>query len=431
MPTRGVGRFSLVAACVYLLSTCREGWREALHRCRVPQVDTIMKLPLQPGFEALFERLGGPALLLRHLAEGTDISATGYLRSLRQQLAKSMASLVKVYLDTNYWIRLCRAATGSPDATANDVRLLKALRHLRVAGKVLCVSQFAAFQELFRRDVPGQKKIAALLDELTGGVVIAPSHELRAWESFTYVLTRMGGPSLAYGVEFTKVGFMAGVNLAPDALKHLPELRRNASAKAVFDVVWNASTYDVLEQRGWDAVVVAPRDLWNRIHDNMVQLREARAKARMDINRARRAEFEGVMQAVYAPYFSIHCRSVCESVGIEIKDQDISYHASRLVDSATEDFMKNSLGTLLPTAVIGVELYAAYERDGGRPYVENDLFDWEHASCAVPYCDYFLTEGHLANSLSTKIKVENVYGCTVIAKMAQAADHFEKLADAS
>ena len=66
-----------------------------------------------------------------------------------------------------------------------------------------------------------------------------------------------------------------------------------------------------------------------------------------------------------------------------------------------------------------------------EPLTNNDCVDWSHAAAALPYCDMFLTERHLAHQLRQKIRADQQFGCEVIGTIEEALSklHDSRLRD--
>ena len=58
----------------------------------------------------------------------------------------------------------------------------------------------------------------------------------------------------------------------------------------------------------------------------------------------------------------------------------------------------------------------------------NHQFDFEHAACALPYCEYFFAEKQLTHIVTQGLLgFDKVYGCEVIAKPQAALAVLERL----
>ncbi len=120
------------------------------------------------------------------------------------------------------------------------------------------------------------------------------------------------------------------------------------------------------------------------------------------LDRVRRNEFAGVLRNSYGTVFTEQIAKMNIDLQLNTRGFSVAQLDRGLLVASYRDFVADSLGTYLPSAVIPTELYALYEHDASRKLTSNDWNDWQHASVALPYCDFFFTERHLAHQL-TKI----------------------------
>ncbi len=194
-------------------------------------------------------------------------------------------------------------------------------------------------------------------------------------------------------------------------------------AKSLMDAVSCATLSDVLAQFGWDTKEL----LGVRIDDAVIAQVEARKRERRTLNLSRQEvrafEFASIMRDRYAVHFHEQASRVNVQLGLGLDDFEVKRWGDKLIGSAIEDFRKDRLGALLPGAAIQTELYTLYERgDLQRPLTTNDWADWQHATVAVPLCDVFLTEAHLAHQLTKQMGADKRYGCVVVGSVEQALE---------
>ena len=84
-------------------------------------------------------------------------------------------------------------------------------------------------------------------------------------------------------------------------------------------------------------------------------------------------------------------------------------------------FRLNKISTELPTFRISSGLPAAARWDKQRKFENNDFQDFQHAATALPYTDYFFTEGNLAHLITQKMTAyDELFKCTVVANVSAA-----------
>lgn len=367
----------------------------------------------------LLQRIGGPELLYWHHQHGTNISPTEYGRRLRQLRARGVDGSQRIYLDTNFWIGIRDA---KPDG-GPWYRLLERLRDLVRARTSICVLQQWSFYELALQAPEKLKVTAGLVDELCESVAIAPTEELRYWDAGEFVASAHGWKYDGFPGRWSCVGqiLRSRIPSAPSGVS-LPS--RIAIGKAMLDTLTNASFADVLAAFGWntrDAFRAPPVD------DNVIAQVEARKASQKKLGvpreEVRRQEFEWLIQRFYVPFFAEHLVNANHKFALHLTDQELRVMARELAGRAIQAFGNHDLGVFLPEAALLAELYTLYVGDDSRRRLtHNDYTDWQHAVAALPLCNVFLTDGHLANQLTQKLKAHEQFQCSVVAGVDAALE---------
>lgn len=101
----------------------------------------------------------------------------------------------------------------------------------------------------------------------------------------------------------------------------------------------------------------------------------------------------------------------------------------RLLSNAIYNaFDQNKIGKELPFIRImsGLHAYVRYNRD--QRYKVNDLPDFSHAACGLPYCDAFFTEKPLHDWICNNLlKLNEVYGTKVLWKEEDVLKYLESI----
>jgi len=90
-------------------------------------------------------------------------------------------------------------------------------------------------------------------------------------------------------------------------------------------------------------------------------------------------------------------------------------------------FDKQWKGLYLPSLDIGAMLQAKIIWNKTQKYKDGDLYDFRHATTALPYYDYFFTERSLHNMIKEECKYDKKYSCVVAFKNNEILDILEKL----
>jgi hypothetical protein len=85
-----------------------------------------------------------------------------------------------------------------------------------------------------------------------------------------------------------------------------------------------------------------------------------------------------------------------------------------------------NIARALPSFHISCKLHAALRRDKRRPYAPNDFMDIEHARAALPHCDYFLTDAHLATQIQSSGLADD-YDCRVFGSLSSATEFLSRI----
>lgn len=368
--------------------------------------------------DKVLDRLGGPALLHWHRRFGVDTSVEEYIFKYKAQMDRGMAFTKAVYLDTNYWVRLRDAELGK--GTDAGVALLRRLRSLVAARKIICVSHLSSMLEIAKQLEDSARVSTALVDELTERVALAPPAELNALESGNYVRAKVGAMHLSPSLQWTCLGQIAKSKLSGG--KVLPaDLGNDGQAilKSTADALWNEGLFEVFEAFDWNTKQHLLADL-----DAQTLLKvEERKKTRPhngNFRKTCKAEFEAVMTQ-HIELFEAELLKLLGPTGAAALGMKSSLAAQGLARRAVADYRAGTLGCHLPGFVIRTELYSMYECDPSHTLSTNDWQDWQHASVALPYCDLFLTEKRLADQVTKRLHLDTKYQCRVVGPDMEAA----------
>jgi hypothetical protein len=345
-----------------------------------------------------------------HAENGADVSPDEYLAKYRDLLSRGVSKVWKVYLDTNAWIRLREVLKGH--GTPDEIALHQRLASLVAACKAICVSHLHSLLELALQEESSLRLTAQLLDELTGGVALAPPDALRAWECAQFVQAQIGVPVPAELCPWTMAGIMHRNELARDLLPAAaPDRAMNSTLKASLDIFWRMSFSEVFEAFDWNT-----REILGFTLDDIPAVEKLRHN-----NRAQRTSYEQLRRREFKNFLDAHLRPLFAHTLTRsgITEQTV---VDNVAAAAREQFKRRTLGTRLGSSNLFAELYSLYAT-GERPLTTNDYVDWAHAGVALPHCDVFVTERHLTHQLTHVLRADVQFDCKVVAgaKAALAA----------
>jgi hypothetical protein len=339
------------------------------------------------------------------------------------ELGQRLASRRKVYLDACFWIMVRDAALGIRTG-ASERKILHFLRRGVRAGTIVCPISASMFMELMKQPFTPERRIATarLIDELSLGVSIMAEHMVMGTEISAFLHAAQEDVSLPPLQElvWTKVSYVLGdIYPALDLLSPDEELEMQ---KKFFDHLWDQSLSSMIETIGNAPV---PGDHFQALSkDTNVQTQ---------IYRDELKSYEGT--------YDIELRGVIEVVGDVAADiiGDMAAKATgqRLVPTPEEraetvKMCRNLLyhamkqrkhRAVLRTLHVGVSLHSGMRWDKERKFKPNDYYDFQHATTALSYCDYFLTDGPLHILITQpQLDLERVNGCKVLSDPAEAAE---------
>lgn len=369
--------------------------------------------------ERVRERIGGPDLLRWHHENERQTTVQAYVNLYQAQVATGMTRAKAVYLDTNYWVLLRETAIGNRDDAAARALLVR-LRELVADRKIICVSQLTSVLEIAKQNAQSSRVTVGLVDELTEGLSLKTNAELDALE-IRQCLRHKADLPVAPIKPWTCIGQVFRSDTGNEGM--LPEdvsaADHDAIWKCAVDAFWNSKLSDMFEAFDWDTRAKLSPDLDAAAIEQVKAQKETRPH---NGNFRKTCESEFANTTAMTTAFQNEFEQLLTMNGGSIDTSRLTAVAHGALRSACSDYSSGGLGPHLAGHVIRVELYSLYECDGtSRSLTTNDWQDWQHASAALPYCDLFLTERHLAHQLKTLLHAEERYGCRVVGSKVDEA----------
>lgn len=360
-----------------------------------------------------------------HAQNGIDVSETEYVERYRTLLLAGLAQPKKVYLDTNYWVRLRKAEREESNEAAE---LLKRLRQLVRSRKVICVLHLYSFLELAKQEEGSLRVTARIVDELTEGVATASVLEQRAWDCAEYITAKL---QLEVGkplCNWTKIGHLHSQQLPAKMPGPVTSGQRATILKAVVDSTWNTTLTHVFNQIDWNRSKLFSADIEP---DVLVKIDDERLQrlASQDTGKiVRQQEFTQILRNVLVPIFTSQLTDWHVNNGFPAGISGILHDIQTIVQSAQVEFNSRSLGRFLPSVTIPIDLFTLFVTGSHKKQIgNNDWVDWHHAASALANCDLFFTERHLASVLRQELRAEKQYGCGVAGTLDEAMRLLDKI----
>jgi hypothetical protein len=346
-------------------------------------------------------------------------------------LGQSVQHQAKVYLDVNFWLMLRDVDLGTrPDAMCRE--LLANLRSLASRRIAFCpISESVYFEVLKQSDERTRLATAKLMDELSQGIAIT-AMDLRTGTELAYALHTIKGTDKSSldpldTLVWTRVGHVIGMAPKVSLGMELSVEDRSLLMKAMFDDMWSLSVHELMTLTGkWN--LPAPAGF-----DDLIQYINAgnafHAEALRSFQQAYNAELQGAVdfcarlqpRLTYEIAVAIGGRAA--EAGIDAFDRTAAWRAA-----FAREMRRDEIRRVLAMVHIQACIHASVRWDKRRQVEANDIFDFNHASDALPYCNAFFTERSLHSTLAAAhVGLDRLYGCKVCSHVSDAIAYLKTL----
>lgn len=176
-----------------------------------------------------------------------EVPLETHVRRAQITLGEWLSGKGLVYLDSNYWINLQKAA-NCPGTSPAHARLLDNLRKGAASGVLLCPISASTFLELIKQADPESRlSTAALIDELSQGVALVDEQQ-RINTEISYFFHSKSTTESLHPLEHLVwcklsyiLGFVHPISTSFDAATEL------AIQKAFFDHMWTMQLTEVIK----------------------------------------------------------------------------------------------------------------------------------------------------------------------------------------
>jgi hypothetical protein len=353
-----------------------------------------------------------------------------YSKSKMVALGQEISSRKKIYLDVLFWIFARDAMLGIRNDT-DSRKLLHFLRRGVSNGTLICPISTSTFSELMKQPFTPERRIATakLIDELSLGVTMVTSQSIVGTEIHRWLLLRKGVQDVHSMQEliWTKV-----ISVYGDMYPHWPnqglsddqefELQRS-----YFDFVWDRPLLEMIEKLGDikrpPNAFVAASDEYNR--QNKIWAHELTSfKVAYDI------ELRGGIEAsaANAAQIVLEVADTCDGGPMSSSSIDQAAREKGAKNLLYDGFTKGDAKDHIRSLHIFASIHTAWRRDTQRQIKPNDIYDCQHATAALAYCDAFFTENDLRAVVSRNdLGLEEVNGCQVISDIGLAVEFLKQI----
>lgn len=351
-----------------------------------------------------------------------------YLDQKKIALGKRVLSKHRVYLDTRFWVSLRDTELGR-SREADQKKLLQLCRHLASRGTVIFPLSYSIFGELhLQSDEQTLLHTAKLIDELSHGVCIQPPEIQFQQELACFIRSNLEDPNTLFTPEqliWTRSSFVVG---ELNGFSELSGEKNFELKKQFFDEMWNLGLFEqtqILLSKG-------PLDREDTRSSLAATLNSGKAEHATDFSNFKQLfliELAGGMDG-----FRDYIKNVM--LGTLDPFAHFSTTPERDIEQEVQLFMNmiyncfdlryEMICQSLPQMTIHAAMHAMARYDKKRKYRKTDFQDFYHASAALPYCDAFFTEGHLATILKQRhLKFDELFKTVVTNDYDEAIAHLE------
>ncbi|OXB07787.1 hypothetical protein [Flavobacterium pectinovorum] len=328
-----------------------------------------------------------------------------HLSNIKLEIGQSIAGQTKIYLDTNYWLKITDCKTEK------DAFLCNLLIELVETKKVILpISEITFWEILKQSDLKSLKRSALIIDKLSQGISIACEKDRQRLEFLHFVKANSGKP--LYNLNEIVWSKISIVILLPIFLKYDPDTLKPGFINFLSDI----SFENILTQ------LQASSNLkpfyYKDDIDALNQGKEKHKDENKNFHEMYLSELGGYLQEFEQDLNSYFEEFYFDETGNKVSDQerqDVNYKSWKNMIYNLSKLKK--LIDKLPSYRIFPEMNAVARWNTNRKYKDgNDTFDFLHVSAALPYFDYFFTERELRTMIKQR-KLDEIYNCTVLSNI--------------
>jgi hypothetical protein len=344
-----------------------------------------------------------------------------YVRFLKLELAKEVESKTSIFFDLNYWIEL-RNAKNEESQNPIFYELLAKASTAVEAGKCVFPLTDSMLWEVLKQDGQRLAETIALIDNLSKGICIEQAKERIHFELLDFL--RKDSESEKYTARehlYTKFYFTFHNKLPTQEHDIFEKENYFHFLITLVDNFWNMKFGDILKFEDIDLLAGI------EYPDHSDQLNNGKQQHTHEYSNFHELfmnEMEGWLdnahsdiQSTYSYFYQSRTGEYDPNLDCQLC-KNLIYHTFRL-DKASR---------YLPHVRIGASCHAALRWEPSIKFDKNHQFDIDHASCALPYCDYFFTERQLKHLITQPLlHLDKLFGCTVVSRPQDACNLLDEI----
>lgn len=360
------------------------------------------------------------------MSNSNQFDAWHHIRLKRIALASTLESKTIIFLDLNYWIRLRDAHLGKSSDQV-FTKMLETAKTLVANGICVFPITDSIFREVQKLSGDRFQETLEFIDALSLGVCIHDSATRVSCELLDFLQpqeTKVPARDLLW----TRPYFLL-INRLPRSTSPLFDDETKIKLERLFaDDMWKKGFAELADQlkdiEGFTGV---------EYEDKSYLLNEGKAKHTNE----------------YSTFHDLFLNEISGSIDT-VKDEIIGaweylYNdrtGNTLTEAEKEDgwnnrkfqcgiynvFRLKEAKKHLPYIHVLAACHAAMRWDEGLTFEGNHAFDFQHATCALPYADVFFTERQLKHLVTqSQLQLDKLYSCEVIAKANECMKCLEAL----
>lgn len=312
---------------------------------------------------------------------------------------------MRVYLDTNHWIKLAQIANGK-EIDPEYKKIYEKIRLLSDSGEMIFPISFSHLDDILINSKQEQKeKLIDTMVSISQGWVLQPYTMHLYKEISNAILHRLGHDSK--------------FNVRSDILaKGLPFI-----VSTGYQITWNKSAKNIPDdfEQNLKNVIESPQSLSKVLKDpdfstrfKQFRIETEKFVEKMEFNRLEKKKLDKKQR--YDKAIGSYILDVVEPILPDFPTDTDPSIIKRIIPQTKED-MERFLEDM-PSTNIVFRLTYARDEFYGRPIQINDVADINHLATAIPNCDIVVMERMFASE-SQKLHLDKKYGCKILRSLKE------------
>jgi len=357
-----------------------------------------------------------------------EISIDNHVKLRQLELSEFVSHYKTIYLDTNFWLTLRKVALGelTDPLSKRYYDLVNLLSEQKIC--LFPISDSTFLEVLKQSDPVTLNETASIIDRLSKGISLICYDDRISLETLHYLYDKTGDSTYRTNqLVWTKLSYVMGYT---SPVNNVNIDLNNLIQKSFFDHMWEISLSEMISimRENGGVIDTSFKDISEKLNEGKFShVNENRSFKQMFLS-----ELAGMID-VYKPLIQQAMFHIYKKkTGCNPSEQEIESgeNYSATANMIYNLFKLNKITTEFPSYRITSGLHAAVRQDKNQKYQANDMHDFRHASAALPYCDYFFTEGRLSHLITQKMLSYNeLYGCCVKGNVDGAVKSLERIND--